>query len=96
MTVDEAIVGRQSTRAFLRDRPVSRRTIKKILQIAGRAPSGSNIQPGKVWVITGARKQALTEALLERHFAGEAPAREYNYYPVNWRSPYIERRRECG
>lgn len=95
MTVEEAIVGRQSTRAFL-DKPVSRETILKVLEIAGRAPSGSNIQPWKVWVTTGEKKAALTKELLERHMKGESGKRNYNYYPVEWRDPYIGRRRECG
>lgn len=96
ISVEEAIAGRHSTRAFIEDRPVPRELILKMLEIAGRAPSGSNIQPWKVWVITGPRKEQLSKALLERHFAGEVIEREYNYYPVNWREPYIGRRRECG
>jgi nitroreductase len=28
--------------------------------------------------------------------ANEVSAREYNYYPVNWREPYLARRRACG
>ncbi len=96
MNIEEAIVGRQSTRAFLADKPVPREIIEEVLAIAGRAPSGSNIQPWKVYVVTGRRKAAITAACLARHDAGEQPNREYNYYPVNWRSPYIDRRRECG
>ncbi|MBU2534225.1 MAG: nitroreductase [Alphaproteobacteria bacterium] len=95
ISVEEAIVGRQSTRAFL-DKPVARETILKMLEIAGRAPSGSNIQPWKVYVVTGRTKDALSKALLERHLAGDGGKREYNYYPVSWREPYIGRRRECG
>lgn len=96
MNVEDAITGRQSIRAFLADKAVSRETIEKILQIAARAPSGSNIQPWHVWVITGEKKQALTEACMARHMSGDEAKREYNYYPVNWRAPYIDRRRACG
>jgi len=95
ISVEEAIVGRQSTRAF-QDRPVARETILKILDIAGRAPSGSNIQPWKVWVVSGATKTALSQALLARHMSGDQGERNYNYYPVTWREPYIGRRRETG
>ena len=95
LSVEEAIVGRQSTRAFL-DRPVPHETVLRVLEIAGRAPSGSNIQPWKVWVITGEAKRTLSEELLARHMSGDQGEREYNYYPVNWREPYIGRRRECG
>ncbi|MGI9523127.1 MAG: nitroreductase [Hyphomicrobiaceae bacterium] len=96
MNVTEAIVGRQSTRAFQKDTPVTQETLARVFEIASRAPSGSNIQPWKVWVVTGARKSALSEACLNKHFANVEPKREYNYYPVTWRSPYIERRRACG
>lgn len=96
MNVADAITGRQSTRAFLADRPVPREMIEKVLKIAGRAPSGSNIQPWHVWVITGDRQKALTAACMARHMANDESEREYNYYPVDWRAPYIDRRRECG
>jgi nitroreductase len=96
ISVKEAITGRQSVRGYLEDKPVPKETILKLLEIAGRAPSGSNIQPWKVYVVTGAKKEALSAALLERHMSGDAGKRNYNYYPVEWREPYIGRRRECG
>ena len=60
MRVSEAIVGRQSIRAFLSDRPVSNETIEGLLNVAGRAPSGSNIQPWQVYVVRGERKSRIT------------------------------------
>ncbi|MCC5863170.1 MAG: nitroreductase [Gammaproteobacteria bacterium] len=96
MSVEEAIVGRQSIRAFQPDREVARETIENILEIAGRAPSGSNIQPWKVWVVTGAARDAIAEACHARHMSGDQGEREYNYYPVDWRDPYLARRRETG
>ena len=96
ISVEEAIVGRQSTRAFIEDKPVPRALILKLLEIAGRSPSGSNIQPWKVFVVTGAKKEALSAALLARHMSGDQGKRNYNYYPVDWREPYLGRRRECG
>ena len=95
MTVESAITGRRSIRAF-RKTPVPRETIESILAIAGRAPSGSNIQPWKVRVLTGTTKDRLTQALTALHDAGAPPNREYNYYPVDWREPYLARRRACG
>jgi len=96
ISIEEAIVGRQSTRAFIEDKPVPRELVLKVLEIAGRAPSGSNIQPWNVYVVTGARKEALSAELLERHMSGDPGKRNYNYYPVDWREPYIGRRRACG
>jgi nitroreductase len=95
LTVEEAIRGRCSTRAFLK-RPVSRELIARILETAGRAPSGSNIQPWKVWVLQGKVRDELVSELLRIYDTEGEHKREYNYYPVNWREPYLARRRACG
>jgi nitroreductase len=95
MTVEEAITGRHCFRAFL-PKPVPRELIARILEIAGRAPSGSNIQPWKVWVLDGGVKEAVSTELCDLYDAGKAGARNYNYYPENWREPYLARRRACG
>ena len=96
MDVHEAIQGRQSIRAFLRDKPVPRSTIEAILDVAGRAPSGSNIQPWRAWVATGDKRDEISEACYARHLQGDQGEQEYNYYPVEWREPYIGRRRNTG
>jgi nitroreductase len=95
MTVEEAITGRHCYRAFL-PKSVPRELIARILAIAGRAPSGSNIQPWKVWVLDGAVKQAVSRELADLYDAGKGGPREYNYYPEKWREPYLARRRACG
>ena len=96
--VDEAIVSRRSIRAFL-PTPVPRATVEEMLAVAARAPSGTNIQPWKVYVLTGEAKEALSRALLAVHDdpqAMRALAPEYAYYPDRWESPYIDRRRKIG
>ena len=93
--VKHAITSRKSTRAFL-PVPVDRSLIDELLVIAGTAPSGSNIQPWHVHVVTGRARDRLSADLLAAHQRKESEHREYQYYPVNWRSPYIERRRETG
>ena len=95
MTVEEAIGGRQSVRAFL-PTPVPRALIMRIMTIAGRAPSGSNVQPWKVWVLDGDLKHEIAQDLAERYDHGRVAPREYNYYPERWREPYLARRRACG
>jgi nitroreductase len=96
--VDDAISSRHSVRAFL-PTPVPRETIEAILAVASRAPSGTNTQPWKVWVMTGAAKAGLSERI---RAAFDDPAErakhteEYAYYPTEWRSPYLERRRKVG
>ncbi|PWS38880.1 nitroreductase [Falsiroseomonas bella] len=95
MDVIEAMTGRRSIRGFLPD-PVPRATVEAILAAASRAPSGSNIQPWHVRVTTGAEKARLSDALRAAHAAGEPAAREYHYYPRQWREPYLARRRATG
>jgi nitroreductase len=96
--VDEAITSRRSIRAFLPD-PVPRETVERILEVASRAPSGTNTQPWQVVVLTGEAKAGLTRKILA---AFDDPAQaaqhteEYAYYPTEWRSPYIDRRRKVG
>jgi len=91
-----AITGRQSIRAFDADRPVSDEQIRSLLAVAGRAPSGSNIQPWQIFVVRGQRKQRITDACSERYLSGDEGVAEYHYYPQHWRAPYIDRRRETG
>jgi|SRR5581483_4785082 len=95
MTVEEAITGRRSIRAFL-PRPVPRELVERVLLIAGRAPSGSNVQPWKVRVLEGAVRDEICRDFTGRYDRGEVSKREYNYYPEKWRDPYLARRRACG
>jgi nitroreductase len=96
--VDAAITSRRSIRAYL-PTPVPRADIEQLLQVAARAPSGTNTQPWKVYVLTGERKRALSAAILAAHNAPELARQhteEYAYYPREWVSPFIERRRKVG
>jgi nitroreductase len=96
--VDAAIMSRRSIRAFL-DRPVAQEDIEKILEVAARAPSGTNTQPWKVYVLTGQARTALSSAILAVHLDPELSRQhteEYPYYPREWVSPFIDRRRKVG
>ena len=94
--VDEAITSRRSVRAFLPD-PVADDTIRDILTVAARAPSGTNMQPWKVYVTTGAVKTALSRAILDSGIRAEkAKWDEYRYYPDQFFEPYLSRRRAVG
>lgn len=96
--VDHAITTRQSIRAFL-PTPVPRSTVEEILSIASRAPSGTNTQPWKVTVLTGAAKARLIEAIMAAYNDPEQRrlhAEEYAYYPTQWVEPYLGRRRKIG
>ena len=96
--VDAAIISRRSLRAFLPD-PVPRATIEEILAVASRAPSGTNTQPWKVYVLTGQSKTDLSARILRAHddpAERATHAEEYAYYPTEWKSPFIDRRRKVG
>jgi len=96
--VDGAITSRRSVRAFL-PTTVPSEVIRQILSTAARAPSGSNIQPWRVYVLTGNRLKQLSEAILLAYNdpkAAKTHTEEYAYYPREWVSPYLERRRKIG
>jgi nitroreductase len=96
--VDHAITSRQSIRAFL-PTPVPRDVIEEILSIAARAPSGTNTQPWKVMVLTGAARQRLSDAITAAYddpAQRQSHAEEYAYYPTRWIEPYLGRRRKIG
>ena len=100
--VDAAIASRMSVRAFSAQ-PVAQADIEAILTVASRAPSGTNCQPWRVYVLQGASRDALVGKVCAAHDALRADPslaaqyrEEYDYYPENWVSPYIDRRRENG
>ena len=96
--VDTAITTRRSLRAFL-PTPVARETVEQILAVAARAPSGTNTQPWKVYVLMGAAKEALSKKIVAAYddpLARAQHSEEYAYYPTEWVPPYIDRRRKVG
>lgn len=96
--VDATITSRHAVRAYLPE-PVPRATIEQILAVASRAPSGTNTQPWKVHVLTGAAQAALSAAIRAAYDdpqVAQAHREEYAYYPTHWVSPYLERRRKLG
>ena len=94
--VDRAITTRRSARRFLPD-PVARITVEEILAVASRAPSGTNMQPWRVHVLAGERKQALSAALLRAYEDEQTKhTEEFRYYPTQWFEPYLGRRRRVG
>ncbi len=100
--VDHAITSRMSARAFTQQ-AVSRELITEILQVASRAPSGTNTQPWKVYVLQGKSRDNLVDKVVAAHEAirtnpevAKQYTEQYDYYPAQWVSPYIDRRRENG
>ncbi|HYD12657.1 MAG TPA: nitroreductase [Allosphingosinicella sp.] len=96
MTVSEAVTARHSVRAFL-DRPVPRETIAEMLTLAARAPSGGNLQPWQVDVLTGAALGALKERVAASLAAGPAgEGTEFDIYPRALGEPWRGRRFASG
>ncbi len=94
--VDEAITSRRSVRAFLPD-PVDEAMIRDILDVASRAPSGTNMQPWQVYVTSGEVKDRIADAVLNSGVRAEKAAwDEYKYYPDQFFEPYLTRRRTVG
>jgi len=94
--VDEAIRSRKSVRKFL-PKLVEQERVRHILKTAARSPSGNNIQPWKVHVVTGSPKDKLSKEILDAFDAGDDRCQpEYNYYPLEWFEPFQGRRRRSG
>lgn len=96
LTVTEAIQQRGCVRAFT-DQPVDKAVVSEILELAGKAPSGSNLQPWKVYAVTGEVKQKLSEAVYAKAAtspAGDPP--DIRMYPKGMGEPWRQRRADCG
>jgi nitroreductase len=100
MNVETAIRQRHSTRAFL-DTPVSKEQVIQLLDIARYTPSGVNMQPWEVSVLTGKTKETLSKALIEafrsqQRGETEKAKMDIQYYPSKWITPFKQRRVETG
>lgn len=96
MDVYSAVRTRQSIRRFTAQ-PVAREVLERVLTAAADAPSGSNLQPWKVYVVSGAPLAALKQAVAERVAAGDSgDDRQFANLPPELRSPYLERMAALG
>jgi nitroreductase len=101
MSVIDILHKRQSIRSFL-PTPVPNELVVRLLEAAARAPSGTNMQPWRVYVLTGEAKRALTREVmakrdLEPHRERPpSPFGEYDYNPEPLFEPYLSRRRKVG
>lgn len=91
MDVYEAVGSRRAVRAFS-DEPVPRKVLERVLTAATRAPSSGNLQPWRVYVVTGEPLAELKQHATSRALAGEVgDEREYPMYPDELTSPYLDR-----
>jgi nitroreductase len=94
--VFEAARTRRSIRAYRSD-PVPLDVLRDIVALGRHAPSGSNIQPWRVYVLTGRTLKRVGDAI-QRAFVDDEPGhrRDYDYYTDPIFEPYLARRRQCG
>ena len=100
ISVVDAVKSRRSVRGFL-DKPVDAELLKELLEVALRSPSGTNIQPWHLHVLTGDAlktfSKRMTQTFLE---TATDPAKsetwEFDYYPQKFTEPYLSRRRKVG
>ena len=96
MKVSEAVASRRSVRGFL-DKPVDPAVIRRVVEAAGRAPSGGNVQPWHIDVVAGAPLEEL-KAIMRKRIAeqpGGEPT-EYDIYPKELPAPYKNYRFAVG
>jgi nitroreductase len=94
-SIKDAIHTRHSIRRFLATQ-VNADTVREILDMAARAPSGTNVQPWKVYALAGPEKEALGRALTEKYLASGFEKTDFEYYPKEWIEPWLSRRRKVG
>lgn len=96
MDVYEAVQSRRAVRGFT-DEPVPADAVQRVLSAAAWAPSGSNLQPWHIYVVTGAPLEQLKKVAVERVAAGDPwDEREFQLYPTDLKSPYSDRRSRFG
>ncbi|WP_027341339.1 nitroreductase [Hamadaea tsunoensis] len=95
MDVYEAVRTRQSIRRFT-DQPVPHDMLVRVLTAAADAPSGSNLQPWHIYVLSGETLRQLKRRIAQRVSAGDRDDPEFAIYPAEIRSPYLERMAVLG
>ncbi|BCY07027.1 nitroreductase [Actinoplanes sp. L3-i22] len=96
MDVYRAVRTRQSIRQFT-DRPVPRAVLERVLTAAADAPSGSNLQPWNIYVVSGDSLGRLTKTVGERVAAGDrGDDREFANLPPEMGPPYLDRLAALG
>jgi nitroreductase len=94
--VFEAARSRRSVRAYKPD-AVPPEVLREIIELGRWAPSGSNIQPWRIHVLTGATLKRVGDAIQQAFLTEEkGHKRDYNYYTDPIEEPYLARRRACG
>jgi nitroreductase len=96
MNVSEAAKTRKSIRAFL-DKPVPLDVLREVLETAARAPSGGNVQPWRIYALTGEPLARFREKMRARFATNPSPdPLEYHVYPQELWEPHRTWRYRVG
>lgn len=95
MDIKDAIKMRKSIRSFL-PKEIEKEKLETIFEYARFTPSGVNMQPWQVAIVSGKKKSSLQQAILKAFNDGVKAHMDYNYYPLSWFEPYKSRRKETG
>ena len=94
--VEGVIQSRRSVRAFRKD-PVSQEVLTRIMEVASSAASAGNMQPWRVYVLTGDGLKRVVNAVCQAYETEPGQhTSEYEYLPKNNFDPYLSRRRKLG
>ena len=96
MNVSDAVRARKSIRRFL-DRPVSEAVLREVVALAARAASGGNLQPWRIYVVSGAPLAAFKAHMAKRLATNPSPdPLEYHIYPEHLWEPHRTWRYRVG
>ncbi|KAJ6578107.1 nitroreductase [Mycena capillaripes] len=93
--VNQLLKDRYSARYYLPDK-IDRATIEDIVDAANNAPSGNNMQPWKVYCISGDIKDAISAEMFKAHKDDAPYAARYAFYPPTLPPDYAVRRFDFG
>ena len=96
MDVYEAVRSRRSVRGFL-GRPVPAGVLRRVLSAALRAPSGGNLQPWRLYLLSGSRLEDLKSRVRRRTAAGDSgDPLPVLPYPADLPAIYAQRLADAG
>lgn len=95
MNVSDAVASRRSCRAFT-DQSVDPTLIREVFEKAARTASGGNVQPWRVWLLSGDRMADFKALMAERSAKGLIDSPEYPVYPSPLKAPYRDYRFAVG
>ena len=93
---EAALLSRRSVRGYRPD-PVARDVVEHLLDVAARAPSGTNMQPWNVIALSGDALETFRQGMVDTFLTDVEPdGIELPYYPSPVFEPYLSRRRKIG